>query len=117
YRPDSVSGQKLLAHELTHAVQQGAATVQRSANARTGYIQRVSVDSNSLDDWNNLASGSTSTGVTGVIFATGRDGSQIVVKGLAEAPHRAMLAQELMEQMGIGTTRTRPVAVNSKLGQ
>src|SRR5690606_32343190 len=72
YRPDSVSGQKLLAHELTHVVQQGAATVRRTSGPQTKYIQRLSVHSDNLDDWNNLAAVKVSEGgLTGVFFITG----------------------------------------------
>ena len=115
YQPHARAGQALLAHELTHTVQQGA--VHRTATSAADTIQRLSVASNNAGDWVNLATGSASGGVNGVIFATAADGSQVVVKGLAEPPQRVMLAQELMEDMGVATTTTRPIAVNSPLGQ
>jgi hypothetical protein len=115
YQPHSRAGQQLLAHELTHTVQQGA--VHRSATPAADTIQRVSVSSNNAGDWDNLATGTASGGVNGVIFASAADGSRVVVKGLTEAPQRVMLAQELMEEMGVATTTTRPIAVSAPLGR
>ncbi|MGH9223514.1 MAG: DUF4157 domain-containing protein [Acidimicrobiales bacterium] len=116
YRPQTTSGQRLLAHELTHTVQQGA--VGRTVTtAAPNTVQRLAVDSDTLADWDNLASGKASGGVSGVIFAKGADGSEVVVKGMQEPPQRAMLAQDLMEDVGVTTTRTRPVAASSALGQ
>ena len=118
YNPGNSGGQELIAHELTHTVQQGAAGVQRVPLLRTGErVQRVlSPDSTKKQDWNNLISGSTGAGVNGVIFATNGAGEQIVVKGLAEPPQRVMLAQEMMEKVGVATTNTKPVAVAGGLG-
>jgi hypothetical protein len=103
---------------LTHVVQQGAATVRRTSGPQTKYIQRLSVHSDNLDDWNNLAAVKVSEGgLTGVFFITGQDGSQIVVKGMAEAPHRAMFAQTLFEKASLKTTPTRAISAKSKLGR
>lgn len=118
YNPGSTGGQELIAHELTHTVQQGATGVQREITPQTeGRLQRaLSPDSTKKGDWNNLVSGSTGAGVNGVVFATSGTGEQIVIKGLEEPPQRAMLAQELMEKVGVATTHTVPVAVGSGLG-
>jgi hypothetical protein len=118
YQPASQTGQKLIAHELTHVVQQEGAISQPTSNsAGKEQIQRVSVNSTKKNDWNNLVSGSAGSGVNGVIFATAADGSKVVVKGLPEPPQRVMLAQEMMQQVGIGTTDTNPVPAQSKLGE
>ncbi len=125
--PDTsrASGQHLLAHELTHTVQQGssptrdASTVSPSrTRAQRQIVQRVlSPNSTDKKDWNHLATGKTGSGVNGVIFATNNAGEQIVVKGLQEPPQRAMLAQEMMVKSGLATTLTKPVAVGSSLGK
>ncbi|MEA5418552.1 DUF4157 domain-containing protein [Spirulina sp. CCNP1310] len=118
YNPGSSSGQELIAHELTHVVQQGATphTAVRTTPT-TEHIQRVSVNSTKASDWDTLTNGKTGAGVNGVIFATAADGSSVVVKGLSEPPQRVMLAQELMEQAGVATTETKPIAAQSKLGR
>jgi hypothetical protein len=115
YRPDTTSGQRLLAHELTHTVQQGA--VGRTLTPAAPSVQRLAVRSDNLGDWTNLASGKASGGVNGVIFAKAADNSEVVVKGMSEPPQRVMLAQDIFESMGVATSDTRPVAVSSKLGQ
>jgi len=118
YNPGSSSGQELIAHELTHVVQQGATThAAIRATPTTEHIQRVSVNSTKESEWNTLTNGRTGAGVNGVIFATAADGSSVVIKGLPEPPQRVMLAQELMEQAGVATTETKPIAAQSKLGQ
>ena len=115
YRPDTPSGQRLLAHELTHTVQQGA--VGRTVKPVAPSVQRLAVRSDNLSDWTNLASGKASGGVNGVVFAKAADNSEVVVKGMSEPPQRVMLAQDVFEGMGVATADTRPVAVTSKLGQ
>ena len=116
YRPAADSGRRLIAHELAHTVQQGASSrIQRSSD--TTIRRALNPDSKSKGDWNSLQTGRTGAGVNGVIFATNLAGEQIVVKGLAEPPQRAMLAQEMMEKAGLRTTKTKPVAVRGGLGR
>lgn len=80
-------------------------------------VQRLSAKSTDPGDWDTLKEASVSSGVTGVIFATANDGSKVVVKGLAEAPQRAMFAQEMMEYVGVAATQTNAIPVSGKLGR
>ncbi len=76
YNPGSTGGQELIAHELTHTVQQGAAGVQRSEET----IQRALEFENT--DWNSVTSTQFNGGGAGGVFVM-YDNSQegpIVVK-------------------------------------
>jgi hypothetical protein len=51
YQPHSRAGQSLLAHELTHTIQQGASGPTVAPGA--GATQRLAVDSDRADDWDD----------------------------------------------------------------
>lgn len=101
YSPDSNAGQELIAHELTHTVQQGAAAVQR------GIIQRVT-----NIQWNtaNEAKPSTS-GVKGGVFFVKVGATMHVVKAVTDVG-ATKFAEQLLGMLGgqnIATSNSIPI--------
>jgi len=102
YNPGSTGGQELIAHELTHTVQQGAAGVQRDV------IQRQVTNI----QWNNATQAKPSTsGVKGGVFFITVNGTMHVVKA-TDSVGATRFAEQLVGMLGganIETTQSIPV--------
>ena len=102
YNPGSSGGQELIAHELTHTVQQGAAGAQRET------IQRRVTNIN----WGNATQAKPSTsGVKGGVFFITVGGTMHVVKATANVG-ATKFAEQLLGMLGgqnIATSDSTPV--------
>lgn len=98
FRPDNADGQHVLAHELTHTLQQSGG-VQRT-------IQRFAINENppKLSEATKIKkAGSGQTGA--FLLWKGSDG--LVTKFHADNPARVLLAEQIMDDNGVSTPNTR----------
>ncbi|NEQ22777.1 MAG: DUF4157 domain-containing protein, partial [Microcoleus sp. SIO2G3] len=65
YEPESPSGQQLLAHELTHTVQQGAAAPQPASQVQSDLVQRSSLPPDLIQKQPNGATVASDTAIGG----------------------------------------------------
>ncbi|MEU2175248.1 MULTISPECIES: eCIS core domain-containing protein [Nocardia] len=72
YSPDSFSGRKLLAHELTHVIQQGAVPEIGNPSSNGDSIQQRSTDPSTVDRQPNDESASVESGACCASCASGR---------------------------------------------
>lgn len=114
YSPATSGGRELLAHELAHTVQQGAASVHRSPDP--GIIHRAfTVEGTSWGDAKSIsASGGAS--LTGVFFLKDKAGTTLVVKPAVGAA-RNQLAGEIMDAAGAHGVSQRAILLDSPEGK
>jgi len=99
YNPGSSGGQELIAHELTHTVQQGAAGVQR-VRSEPEAIQRLTVQDTQWQQADDIqASGG---GAGGVLFINDGNGAVVVKPGIhaAEEQLASYLHQVIAQTTG-----------------
>ena len=112
YRPGSSGGDRLLAHELAHTMQQGSAPVRRRVQDDT--IRREFTVGKS--DW-----GETKTlkklgeGSANGVFMLKTKSAALIVKGQSGAA-RSQLASEMMEASGAHGVTSRTIALASPEG-
>ena len=95
YNAGSSGGKKLLAHELTHTVQQGAAGVQRDT------VQRMAFENT---NWNSATSARISSGGGGGVFILNDGGKEpIVVKANETFAEEGRLFSELFQNTFVDT--------------
>ena len=115
YRPGSSDGQRLLAHELAHTVQQGATGVHRRHVDDPNTIRRAfTVEA---ADWGEAKSiRFTGEGsANGVFFLKSADTSLVVKPALGAA--RNQLAGEIMQESGAHAVGMRTIALASPEGK
>ena len=93
YNPGSKGGQELIAHELTHVVQQNGSTVQKKGinqtNASVDSIQRVTYDYDLKKYYSEVLEGQQIDETNGVITATSKNGFR--------GGHTAIYTERLLE--------------------
>ncbi len=102
YAPGSPAGSRLLAHELSHVVQQGGG-VQREAVQRA--FDPKHPNTASITAAKELGGGSANKGV---FMLTGQGGAKIVAKFINEDPRRAQMADIGIELSGLAASGAQP---------
>ncbi|MEO6123475.1 MAG: DUF4157 domain-containing protein [Ilumatobacteraceae bacterium] len=102
YAPDTESGSRLLAHELTHVVQQGG-DVQRSVIRRA--FDPKNPNSASVTGARELGGGSKNKGV---FLLTGEGGRTIIAKFIDEDPRRAQMADVALSATSLTSSGAEP---------
>jgi hypothetical protein len=119
FDPTSHSGQKLLAHELTHVMQQNPPqAIARSSGGEGGRVQRAATPVGSTIDWSTAtqATPSGAGGKGGVMFMQ-VGGVMHVVKAVGGTAATAMFGEQMVSDIsGAGTTDSLPVDATSAEG-
>ncbi|HEY4607890.1 MAG TPA: DUF4157 domain-containing protein, partial [Ilumatobacteraceae bacterium] len=115
YKPGSSDGQRLLAHELAHTVQQGAAGVQRRHVDDPHTIRRAfTVEAANWSEAKTIRF--TGEGSANGVFFLKTAAEALVVKP-ALGGARSQLASEIMQDSGAHTVGMRTIALDSPEGK
>jgi hypothetical protein len=119
FNPGDHAGQQLLAHELTHVVQQNHPQVTaQPAGGAAGRVQRADTPLGSAVDWDSAsqATPSGAGGKGGVMFVR-VGGATHVVKAVQGTAATAMFGEQMVGAIGgAGTTQSLPVDARSPEG-
>lgn len=126
YHPGSAAGKRLLAHELTHVLQQGHQAVPPTSTRSHHVVQRLAVRATDWDDVGS-ARGSEAGASGGVMLLSDKapDAPGIVLKGMKSASSTAVVAENnpnktivshrvLTEVGGIEVGRSRVIEDDEK---
>jgi hypothetical protein len=116
YNPSSKSGQELIAHELTHVIQQNGGAVQRSPQS---IIQRNFLP-NDLDP-SEITTVTTIANLgknnKGVFKLSNINGDTLVVKFTDEDTARSEYADMMLSSSGVENTQSKGIVSNSNEGK